>query len=54
MSVGGVAQDMFVSTSTLQKEIPHGEVQWKPKGSPAPSGAFGDPQGIGKFRSLPT
>lgn len=31
---------MFVSAFTLQKETTYAEVQWKPKGSPAPSGGF--------------
>lgn len=45
---------MLVSAFTLQKEILHGGVQWKPKGSSSPSGTFGDLQGVMKFGSLPT
>lgn len=51
--MGGLARAMFMSTFTLQ-ETPRGGVQWKPKGSPAPTEAFGDTWGVGKFGSVPT
>lgn len=50
--VRGLVWGMFVSTFTLQKETPYAGVQWKPKGSPAPSAAVGDLQGGGHFGSF--